>query len=459
VARLSCSHNNASRPQHSLPSFTRYLNKVFQFRDQARQLHDARQDPEISPLSVFLAVFHSFVFRLSSFQQLEAELAGAALQRWIEAPRAFRDDVLRYSLCGFDVDALQHLLVQVNRQLKRNKAFDPGRVQGRIVAALDGIEVLSSYSRRCESCLQRRVWAKDEHGQSVERIQYYHRAVGCQIVSSPVKALLAIEWLQPGEGEDTAALRLLAKLPALYGSSFFDILLLDSLYAQAPVLQLAARCGWDLVVTLKQEARDVYQSATRLFESRPPDVEFSEPHDGGTLEAQIWDTEGLPFSQEFPQSVRVVESRERLTQSHYRQGERTSETTTHRWLWITTLATCTFPVEQVWRCGHARWKNENNGWNDLTQNWALKHGFLHACRHRPKQSSAAGPPQPVPNRGLAAVTLILCLAFVLCSAFALLHSKIFRLYHPTLREIGRQLYRSLWQMQPPARAPTDAACP
>jgi len=459
VARLTCSYNNASIPQHSLPSFTRYLNKVFQFRDQARQLHDARQDPEISPLAVFLAVFHSFVFRLSSFQQLEAELAGASLQRWIEAPRAFRDDVLRYSLCGFDVDALQHLLVQVNRQLKRNKAFDPGRVQGRIVAALDGIEVLSSYSRRCESCLQRRVLAKDEHGQSVERIQYYHRAVGCQIVSSPVKALLAIEWLQPGEGEDTAALRLLAKLPALYGSPFFDILLLDSLYAQAPVLRLAARCGWDLVVTLKQEARDVYQSATRLFESRAPDVEYSEPHEGGTLEAQIWDTEGLPFSQEFPQPVRVVESRERLTQSHYRQGERTSETTTHRWLWITTLDAHTFPVKQVWRCGHARWKNENNGWNDLTQNWALKHGFLHACRHRPKRSSPAGPPQPVPNRGLAAVTLILCLAFVLCSAFALLHSKIFRLYHPTLREIGRQLYRSLWQMQPPARAPTGAACP
>ena len=28
-------------------------------------------------------------------------------------------------------------------------------------------------------------------------------------------------------------------------------------------------------------------------------------------------------------------------------------------------------------------------WNDLTQNWALKHGFLHACEHRPKVSSLA----------------------------------------------------------------------
>jgi hypothetical protein len=56
---------------------------------------------------------------------------------------------LRYSLSGFHRQGLEDMLVQVNRTLKRNKAFDTGRVQGHIVAALDGIEVLSSYSRCC----------------------------------------------------------------------------------------------------------------------------------------------------------------------------------------------------------------------------------------------------------------------------------------------------------------------
>ena len=79
------------------------------------------------------------------------------MQHWIGSERAFGDDVLRYSLCGFDVAGLEQMLVQVNRTLKRNKALDEGRVQGRIVAALDGIEVLSSYSRCCDSCLERRV--------------------------------------------------------------------------------------------------------------------------------------------------------------------------------------------------------------------------------------------------------------------------------------------------------------
>jgi hypothetical protein len=58
--------------------------------------------------------------------------------------------------------------------------------------------------------------------------------VACQIVSSPLKAVLAVEWLQPGESEEAAALRLLHTLPKAYGSHFFDTLLLDALYPQEP---------------------------------------------------------------------------------------------------------------------------------------------------------------------------------------------------------------------------------
>ena len=148
------------RPVHELPSFARYLNKVFDFRASAAGLTDSRCNPDIPPSAVFLSVFHGFVFRLPSFQQLEAELTQPALQKWVGADRAFREDVLRYSLSGFQVEGLEQMLVQINRTLKRNKAFDTGRVQGRIVAALDGIEVLSSYSRCCDSCLERRVFVR-----------------------------------------------------------------------------------------------------------------------------------------------------------------------------------------------------------------------------------------------------------------------------------------------------------
>jgi hypothetical protein len=157
--------------RHSLPSFSAWLNKGFDLRAHARRMADSRTDPEISPASVFLALFYSFVFRLPSFQQLDRELNHAYLQQWIDAERAFHDDTLRYSLCGFDQQPLEAMLVDVNRRLKRGKAFDEGRVQGRLVAALDGIEILSSFSRRCESCLERRVTIKDQAGRKIEQTQ------------------------------------------------------------------------------------------------------------------------------------------------------------------------------------------------------------------------------------------------------------------------------------------------
>lgn len=440
------------KPAHEIPSFARYLNKVFGFRRAAAHLTDSRRDPAISPQAVFLAAFYGFVFRLPSFQQLEADLAQPPLQRWVGSERAFGDDVLRYSLCGFDVAALEQMLVQVNRTLKRGKALEEGRVQGRLVAALDGVEVLSSYSRCCDSCLERRVTSR-QGGVKIEQVQYYHRAVGCQIVSSPLKPFLAIEWLQPGEGEDTAALRLLSRIPHLYGTPFFDILLLDALYAQAPMLQLAEKIGWDLIISLKQNQRDLYQSAVRLFARRPPDASLTEQHDGKTYQAQLWDTEGLPFSGDDPQPVRVVRSEETVTEKHYRQRQLRPETSSHEWLWITTLDAQSFPAQQVRRLGHDRWKLENNGWNDLTQHWAFKHDFLHACRHRPQTRSPDGAHHPVPNRGLAALTLIRLLAFTLCSAFNLRHSKLFRRHRMTGVDVACQLRRSLSKLPPHIRAP------
>jgi hypothetical protein len=436
----------------SLLSFSTFL-KSFDLRGHADQMSDARTQPEISPASVFLALFHAFAFRLPSFQELDTELSHSYLQNWIGAERAFGDDVLRYSLCSFNLEPLEQMLVDINRRLKRGKALDAGRVQGCRVAALDGTEVLASFSRCCQSCLQRRVTVKDESGRPLERLQYYHRVVGCQMISSPVKPFLAVEWVRPGEGEDTTALRLLRRLPRLYGSRFFDILLLDSLYAQAAVLKLAQEIGWELVISLKQEKRDLYQDALGLFQARGPDQTFSERQEGKTYQVRLWEEFGLPFSRDHPQPLRVVRTLEEVSENHYRGEHKQTETTSHEWVWITTL-TSAFPAPLVRRLGHDRWKNENNGWMDLTQHWAFKHGFLHACRHRPQRQQPNGERQPVPNHGLAAVTLTLLIAFVFCSAYVLRRSKLARLHHLTAIAVAAQLRSSASSAPPSIRAPT-----
>ena len=438
-------------------SFIGYINKVFDFRVWLQRLADARTDPSFSAAAVFQAVFYGFLFQLGSFHQLEAELEGGFLPHWIGVEQPFREGTLRYSYSSFELDRLEEMLVGINRQLKRNKVFSQGLLAGRIVAALDGVEVLCSYSRCCEFCLRRKVWEKTKEGEAVERVQYYHRLVGCQIVSSPVKPILGIEWQLAGEDEVSAAKRLLRKIDRQYGSRFFDVLLLDSLYAQAPVLKLADEIGWDLVVVLKQAARDLYKDAQGLFNTRPPDLCLCQSSGGKTVEARIWDQDGLPFTQDYPKLVRVLRSDETVTENRVEGGKRKTVTTQHHWVWLSTLQAGVVNAKMLWQMGHLRWKNENNGWDDLTQNWMLKHGFLHACKHRVKINKPGGGQdvgeQYVPNRGLPAVVLTLCITFVLFTAFTLLHSKFYRVHKTTYREVAQKLYRSMLLNLPPIRAP------
>ena len=439
--------------KHSLAAFSAYLNKCFALRSHAAAMRDARQNPEIAPASVFLAVFHAFAFRLPSFQQLEKEMAGSYLRQWIGAKRGFSDDTLRYSLCGFDLEPLDRMLVDINIRLKRGKAFDQDRVQGRLVAALDGIEVLSSFSRCCDNCLERRVSLK-ENGVKTEHTQYYHRAVGCQMVHGPLRTFLGIEWQRPGEGEVAAALRLLTRMRSLYGCRFFDILLLDALYAQTPVLELIRKNGWDAVISLKQNCPDLYGSADRLFARRSPDVTLTQTSGHKTYEIQIWDTDGLPFTADHPEPVRVVRSEEILKRKRFRNRQKVPHATNHEWVWITTLPTNVFSSVTIHKLGKCRWKNENNGWMDLTKHWSFKHGFLHACKHRPKRRSpATGELALVPNQGLPAVALIALIAFSLCAAFTIRHSKLARQTNLPGITIAAQLRACISQHPPPGWLP------
>jgi len=220
------------------------------------------------------------------------------------------------------------------------------------------------------------------------------------------------------------------------------------------VLNLVHQIGWEAVISLKQNSRDLYQSAVRLFAARPPDTQFTEQVDHKTYRVQLWDTEGLPFTIANPEPVRVVRSEEVLERRRYRQGELTPHSTDQEWLWFTTLPKQAFPAPVIRQLGHSRWKNANNGWMDLTQHWAFQHGFLHACRHRPKQTNPSGERELVPNHGLAAVTLILFIAFALSSAFVLRHSKLARRDHLTIVAVAAQLRAWASKTPPSIRAPS-----
>ena len=75
--------------------------------------------------------------------------------------------------------------------------------------------------------------------------------------------------------------------------------------------------------------------------------------------------------------------------------------------------------------------------------------------HTPRALAPAA--SMVANCGLAAVSLIVLLAFTLSMAFTHCHSKLFRRYRMTTTAVACQLRRSVSTLQPKIRAPDSPA--
>jgi len=242
-----------------------------------------------------------------------------------------------------------------------------------------------------------------------------------------LSVILDFEPMRPGEEECAAALRLLRRLREQYGPRFFDVVVVDSWYANGPFLQaVVEELGWPVIAVLKQERFEVYQEALALTASRKPAHQVE--RDGRQVE--VWEVDSLRFSDSYPGPVRVVRVRERWRERHRVGASWVHEDKEQNWIWVVAGDLQGYDGVAIRDIGHLRWKIENNAFGELTQHWHLTH-----CAHH----------HPV---AVVALLWIKLLAFMLFHAFALLRGKQFRLGLATLNEVRKQIYRSLLCGQP-----------
>jgi len=333
-----------------------------------------------------------FSMRLPSFNELEQQLK--IPQRWTPfvGPRSPSADTLGYSLEGFHLDPLRDLLADVAHQAKRKKALRRLKSSSRNpywAAALDGHELWSSYKRCCSQCLRREIQV---NGTMVT--QYYHRVVALQLVGVTPALPLDYEPVLPGEDEVAAATRIVQRIRQRY-PRLIDILTVDALYLQAPFTLTLLEEGFDVVTVLKQEDRALYKDVEGLFKTdQDPEVIR-----GKDQNIQLWDWEELTSWSQMGRSVRVVCSREETTRRARVGGQWQPETVVSNWWWMTTLSAKQAGADWIREIGHARWDEENRGFNELGTHWAMNHCFHHE-----------------PNTILA-ILLILALAFGLTTLF------------------------------------------
>jgi len=271
-----------------------------------------------------------------------------------------------------------------------------------------------SRQRCCPQCLQRRLVGKGE-----EVVEYFHRGVVFYLVGFRMPVPLDVEMIRPGEGELTAAQRLLPRVVKSYGR-LFDVVLGDGLFFNAPFFHLCLSLGKEVITVLKDEGRVLFQDAQGVFSLTAPQV-----WEEGNQKIQAWDAEGFTSAEGIEVPLRVLRTQEVITRRRRRGKGWVQEKETHHWEWVTTLPAARLSSCLLWQIGHARWEVENDLFHTLATYWSLDHCF----RHEPT--------------AILNFTLTLFIAFVLLQSFYLGNLKPERRAHLTFIAIAQELLCAL----------------
>jgi Transposase DDE domain len=346
--------------------FCHYIDKCFHFREWLPLFTDSRKKPQVPGATVFASALALFTCNRTSLNSLEKDLIHfPARLRGLVGPRPPSIDTLGrvYSLA--DSDSLREILVRVHYRLKRNKALADG--DDLKIAAVDGHEFFKSRKRCCEKCQQRTVKVNDE-----EVIEYYHQGVVCHLIEHQLAVPLDVELLRPGEGEETAAKRLLQRVFANY-PRYFDVVCGDALYFDAPFINFCLDHGKHAIVVVKGEHRLLLQDAQGIFAQQQPQVWRD-----GRRTVRYWDAEGFTTAEGVKQPLRVVHTQETVRRRERVAGQWVEKEETSEWYWATTLSQGQVGPRRVWQAGHRRWDEENDCFNTLSMHWGLDHCFKHA---------------------------------------------------------------------------------
>jgi hypothetical protein len=259
--------------------FETYLDKVFDWTAPVAAMTEGRHNPPHPWPKVFDAVFLGSACQFGPVHRIEAECKDGVLEKRIGP---LSEDTIGYALQRQSPEEVFHLGCRVARQLKRNGVLHSDWARGRVVAAVDGIEICSSYCRCCEACMERTVKRKVD-GELEEWTQYYHRLSAVTVVSTPFPIFLGVRFQKPGETEVACSLALLKELVANLGKRFVDILVADALYLQTPFVQALESLGLEWVINLKDNQPDLAAEA-ELLTNRPADCRDASAQE----ELQLW---------------------------------------------------------------------------------------------------------------------------------------------------------------------------
>lgn len=334
-----------------------YMKSVYEIPQKIKGLSDTRQRKSIPFQNPILIVLTCFLLQYRSFHEIFTYQTSRNRMRHIVKGKIPKTDAAREILKNLDTTEIREIQESVVDKAYENKVFRKGTIDGYVVAAIDGVELFSSFHKKCKDCLTR------EHSNG--GTECFHRSVVCMSVGSSPHVILGQDMLKPRDGEEkdegelTGGKRLVRRLYERH-HHFADVIVGDALYLNAPFIRTVQECQMNVVIRLKDEKRLLFQDAEGLFQTQGERECFKK--DG--VKVRVWDINGFEM-ENLPGKLRVL----KFEEEHPREEN-------PRKMWVVTDLAYT-DYKTVWTMMHRRWDIENNGFHQLKTYYHAGHCFEH----------------------------------------------------------------------------------
>jgi hypothetical protein len=341
-----------------------YADKVFEKDARLGRMTDGRVDPTL-PLSAVLSTWQwGLIRRTPSTEQIGDLLLDP---RWrarlgLQPEQGGSPDRLAQVLDSLSTEEWNEMMLEDFFLARRAGMLSDDGLYGKRCAALDLNELFKSEKIHCPQCQMREKTVKDEKGEKHTVQEYYHQAVALSWMSGPLRFVIGWEVLAPGEGELTAALRLLARLLPRLGKSL-DLVLGDALYCCRPFFQ--AVCGAGLEgLAVSSEGTEMDEEIDLLMKTDPPRLVPG-------VEVAVWEMESEAWSQDLKRKLRVIHCERRYEAPAWKHERKQLRV-------VTSVPVEILPAGQGWKVGRSRWGIENGTFNVLTRDHSLTHNYHHS---------------------------------------------------------------------------------
>jgi hypothetical protein len=181
-------------------------------------------------------------------------------------------------------------------------------------------------------------------------------------INGEIPVVIGWEVLAPGEGELTAAMRLLERLlPRLRKS--LDLVLGDALYCCRPFFKVGCGAGLQ-AMAISSSHTEMDTEIDLLMETEPPRIVPG-------LNVAVWELESEAWSQTLHQKLRVIHCERRYAAPAWKHERKQLRV-------VTSTPVDILPTGQGWKVGRSRWSIENGTFNVLTRDHSLTHNYRHS---------------------------------------------------------------------------------